>query len=270
MAPEWAWAGAGTAAYWAAAARGVQLGARGVGADRWVPLGLLAGVAFLAVGIALRWARLHYGPFLTLFEVLLSNAFSLGLVYLAVYWRVPAARAGAVVVLPVLALLGLWALFAPTEAGRLPATYRTAWLWVHVGVGKLFLGLCLSALGLAGVLLARYRSTHPGSEVGRIDKALLDRTLWRLMAVALVFHTLMLIAGAVWAQDAWGRYWTWDPLETSAFLTWLALALTLHARLTLRVADWIGWVAVAGIFVLAFVTFFGVPFTSVAPHKGIL
>jgi hypothetical protein len=51
-----------------------------------------------------------------------------------------------------------------------------------------------------------------------------------------VFDTLMLIVGAVWAQDAWGRYWAWDPLETWAFASWLALAAALHARATLRPA----------------------------------
>jgi ABC-type transport system involved in cytochrome c biogenesis permease subunit len=78
----------------------------------------------------------------------------------------------------------------------------------------------------------------------------------------------MLIVGAVWAQDAWGRYWAWDPLETWAFATWLALALVLHARATFRPAPrWHGAMLIA-VFVLAFLTFFGVPFISTAPHKG--
>ncbi|MCC4118899.1 cytochrome c biogenesis protein CcsA, partial [Aromatoleum toluclasticum] len=62
----------------------------------------------------------------------------------------------------------------------------------------------------------------------------LDELAFRCMAIGLIFHTLMLIAGAIWAQDAWGRYWAWDPHETWAFITWLTVAFTIHARLAYR------------------------------------
>ena len=85
---------------------------------------------------------------------------------------------------------------------------------------------------------------------------------------AFVFETLMLIVGAVWAQDAWGRYWGWDPLESWAFVTWLALAATLHARLAFRLSPRAHALWLGGVFVIAFLTFFGVPFLSETPHKG--
>jgi ABC-type transport system involved in cytochrome c biogenesis permease subunit len=88
------------------------------------------------------------------------------------------------------------------------------------------------------------------------------------MALALVFDSLMLITGAIWAQDAWGRYWAWDPLETSSFITWILLAFALHLRVTYRSSPRQGaWMAIT-VFLLAFITFFGVPFVSTAPHKG--
>ena len=95
-----------------------------------------------------------------------------------------------------------------------------------------------------------------------------DFLAWRFMMAALVFESLMLIAGAVWAQDAWGRFWAWDPLETWAFVTWLTLAGAVHARITWRVGPRQGAVLIAVVFVVAFLTFFGVPFVSLAPHKG--
>ena len=100
------------------------------------------------------------------------------------------------------------------------------------------------------------------------DDGDLDRLAWGFMMAAFIFHSLMLIAGAVWAQDAWGRYWAWDPLETSAFITWLAMGLALHARLTWRVPVWLSCVAVFVVFALAFTTFFGIPFLSETAHKG--
>jgi ABC-type transport system involved in cytochrome c biogenesis permease subunit len=83
-----------------------------------------------------------------------------------------------------------------------------------------------------------------------------------------VFDSLMLIVGACWAQDAWGRYWAWDPLESWAFLSWLALAITLHTRVTVKLAPHRHAMMLLAVFVLAFLTFFGVPFVSLAPHKG--
>ncbi len=266
---EMAWILGGIAAYLTgavAAWRGVIL--RRV-ADRTVLVATLAAVVLFAVAIALRWTRAGYGPFLTMYEILLSNLFSLGLLYFLVLWRIPLARPGALIVLPVLLLLGGWIAVVPAEAGQLPATYETVWLWVHVGVGKVFLGICLAAAGLAGFMLMRRAGAMQFLHALPEDRAL-DTLVWRMMSIAFVFHSLMLIAGAVWARDAWGHFWTWDPLETWAFVTWLVLAMTLHARITWRMPPWGGWTLVLLIFLLAFLTFFGLPFGSIGPHKGII
>ncbi|MCL5061469.1 MAG: cytochrome c biogenesis protein CcsA [Candidatus Thermoplasmatota archaeon] len=161
----------------------------------------------------------------------------------------------------------LWLLAVSPADSHLPPTYDTPWLWVHVATGKVFLGICLVALGLAGVTLLRRAGFARRFRAMPADAAL-DPLAWRFMGVALVFQSLMLIAGAVWAQDAWGRYWAWDPIEVWAFLTWLALAAALHLRTTFRVPPWLGAAMILGIFVLAFLTFFGVPFLSNSPHKG--
>ncbi|MBW2724182.1 MAG: cytochrome c biogenesis protein CcsA [Deltaproteobacteria bacterium] len=231
---------------------------------------LAGGTACFGFAIAERWLRLGYGPFTTLFEILLSNLFSLGAVYSVAYWRVPAVRPGAIVALPILLILGIWALIAPAHGSHLPPTYHNPWLWVHVGMGKLFLSICLVATGLAGFLLLRRSgivgNDRSGENVWNDEQ--LDQTAWRFLALAFVFHSLMLISGAVWAQDAWGRYWAWDPLETWAFATWLFAAMTLHGRVTFRMPAPLGWCLILGVFILAFLTFFGVPFVSLSPHKG--
>lgn len=237
--------------------------------DRIVFTALLVAVVLLATAITLRWMRAGYGPFLTLYEVLLSNLFSLGLIFLIVFWRVPLARPGALVVLPVFLMLGCWIITVSPQTSQLPATYDSVWLWVHVGVGKIFLGICLAAVGVASTLLLR-RLPGFGALRKLPDDTALDALVWRFMSVAFVFHSLMLIAGAVWAQDAWGHYWTWDPLETWAFITWLMLGLSLHSRLAWKVPLWGGWLMVIGVFILAFLTFFGVPFSSLGPHKGVI
>jgi ABC-type transport system involved in cytochrome c biogenesis permease subunit len=225
-------------------------------------------LAVLAVGVALRWARVGHGPFLSLFEILASSLLSLGVVWRLMSLRVAVLRGSAPVVLSLLAVLGAWLLVADAADTVLPPTYEMPVLWFHLAFGKVFLGCALVATGLAGVVLGR--ATGAGGHWFRRmpGDAALDELAWRFMLAALVFESLMLVAGAVWAQDAWGRFWAWDPLETWAFITWLALAAAVHARIAWRLGPRAGALMIAAVFVIAFLTFFGVPFVSIAPHKG--
>ena len=231
---------------------------------------LVLGVGLLMVAIAARWVRIGHGPWISLFELLMSQLWSLGLIFALLYWRLPAFRPSSVIALPVMWILGSWVLTLEPSASHFPATYYNNWKWVHVGLGKVFLALLLAGVGLAGVMIMRRWSFGQRWFRQMPADVVVDRLAWRFMMLALVFDSLMLIAGAVWAQDAWGRYWAWDALETSAFLTWLFLAIGLHLRLSYRVPAWISGVMIIGIFVMAFATYFGAPYVSPSAHKGMI
>lgn len=238
--------------------------------ERFV-LGLIGlGVILLACAIAARWVRIGHGPWISLFELLMSQMWSLGLIFALLYWRLPGLRPSAVIVLPVMWVLGSWVLLLEPAASHFPATYYNFWKWFHVGLGKIFLALLLAGVGLAGVMILR--RTQRGQVWFRAmpSDATIDKLAWRLMMLALVFDSLMLIAGAVWAQDAWGRYWAWDSLETSAFITWLLLAIGLHVRLSYKVPPWVSGAIIIGIFFMAFSTYFGTPYLSPSAHKGVV
>ncbi len=240
-----------------------------ISSQRWVLATITLGVILLAIALGVRWDRLGHGPFVNLYELLMSQLFSLGLIYALVYWRVPKLRASAVVVMPLIWILGAWILFIEPVDSRFPPTYHNNWLWAHVGFGKIFLSFCLVAAGLAGVILLRAvpRFARCFSDMSDIA---LDRLAWRFMMLTLVFDSLMLIAGAVWAQDAWGRYWAWDALETSSFLTWLSIGGAIHARISYNIPIRVGALVILAIFGLAFMTYFGAPFYSEAAHKGVI
>jgi ABC-type transport system involved in cytochrome c biogenesis permease subunit len=232
------------------------------------PLTLVAAALCLhSLAIVLRWLRLDHGPYVNLFEILSSNVWSLHLAVFLACLGFRAIRPSLGTVLPVLQILVIWLLtVAPTD-GEAPVTYATVWLAVHVWLGKVFLGCIVIAVGLYLVVILRKATarlafpTMPGNEA-------LDEFAYRLVLFAFIFESLMLVAGAIWAQDAWGRYWAWDPLESWAFVTWMSVAAYLHFRVMRRPPPAVSAVIVIGIFGIAFSTFFGMPFISTAPHKG--
>lgn len=242
-----------------------------LGGRRWqrvAAAALAAALGLHTLALALRWQAHGHGPFTTMHEILSSNLWSLALVLAVSAALLRDLRAALVVAAPVLAVLAAWLLLADASPGHFPPTYATPLLYLHTAVGKLFLGLLLVAVALGGVPWLRRMA--PGARWLRQagSDARLDELAHRFAAAAFVCETLMLIVGAVWAQDAWGRYWAWDPLESWAFVTWLALAAALHGRATLRPTPARHGLWLAGVFVIAFLTFFGVPFISTAPHKG--
>jgi len=261
------WAGMALYAAAALAAVGGALRGRPV----WAVPQVLVGAALLvhAVAIGLRWQRLDHGPYVDMFEVLSSNVWSLHAAVLVGVLLLPRLRALLPAVLPMLQILVAWLLTQEVRDTQFPVTYDTVWLPVHVFLGKLFLGIIVVAVGGSIVIVLR-RWGRPDGFGALPSTKLLDEINFRLVMLAFVFECLMLMAGAVWAQDAWGRYWNWDPLEIWSFLTWLAVAAYLHLRVTRRPPPEVSAFAILLIFVVAFGTFFGMPFVSTAPHKGMI
>lgn len=228
---------------------------------------LLAGGAGLishTVSLAIRWQRLGHGPFINLHEILSSNVWSLMLCFLLFMILARQYQLVARYLVPVLALLVIWLLVSTPKDTYLPPTYNTIWLYFHIFTGKFFLGFLLLATGLA-----LYRLKQGRRISNEIPTTSVERLSYQFLAFAFCFESLMLFFGAIWAQDAWGRYWAWDPLETWAFLTWLSVLFVLHWRSKSLRYDLYA-VLLSGCFILAFLTFFGVPFISTAPHKGMI
>jgi len=164
---------------------------------------------------------------------------------------------GAFVMLPVVLYLGLAATQLYTEAGPLVPALNSYWIKIHVAAAITASGAFLLAgvVALLYLLKARYDEKSAAGEPVRFPVSLgdqlpsatsLDRVSYSVIAFAFPVWTFAVIAGAIWAEAAWGRYWGWDPKETWSFITWVLYAGYLHARAT---AGWKGrkaaWVAVA-------------------------
>jgi len=164
---------------------------------------------------------------------------------------------GAFVMLPVVLYLGLAATLLYTEAGPLVPALNSYWIKIHVAAAIIASGAFLLSGVVAVLYLIRSRydeKQSAGAELRfpvtlgpQLPSALvLDRVSYSVIAFAFPIWTFAVIAGAIWAEAAWGRYWGWDPKETWSFITWVLYAGYLHARST---AGWKGrkaaWVAVA-------------------------
>ncbi|ASK26830.1 c-type cytochrome biogenesis protein CcsB [Neisseria chenwenguii] len=132
------------------------------------------------------------------------------------------------------------------------------WMKIHVPANFIGYGaFCIAAMLAVAELLAVNAETK-GRKTWLPPSQTIEEAMYKAIAVGFLFFTIATILGALWAADAWGRYWSWDPKETWAFIVWLNYAVWLHLRL---VAGWRGkvlaWWAVIGLFVTAF-AFIGV------------
>ncbi|MFJ4826455.1 c-type cytochrome biogenesis protein CcsB [Streptomyces bacillaris] len=156
---------------------------------------------------------------------------------------------GLPLVTTVLLDLGLATTVLYTDSDQLVPALHSYWLWIHVSTAI----LCGAVfyLGAVGTILYLFRDSYenklasggtPGkfatSVMERLPSASsLDKFSYRINAAVFPLWTFTIIAGAIWAGDAWGRYWGWDPKEVWSFITWVAYAAYLHARAT---AGWKG------------------------------
>ena len=196
----------------------------------WLALGLL-GAALVTRGLAVMRA-----PWGNMYEFALSGAFAGLAAFLALSLRRNLDWLAVWVVVPVFALVGLALTVLYTEAGPLVPALNSAWLIVHVSAAIVAFGAFTVAAGASIACLVIEPMRKHGSKASWLSTAPteseLDRFTYRLTAFGFPIWTFAVIAGAIWAENAWGRYWGWDPKETWALISWVAYAAYLHARVT--------------------------------------
>jgi cytochrome c-type biogenesis protein CcsB len=228
--------------------------------DRWGLAGLavtVLGAAAHAGVLITRGMAADRLPWGNMYEFATAVVLVGVVAYLVLATRIPAVRdIGAFVLAPVVISLVAIGLFLYTETGPLVAALRSSWLAVHVSSAILGSGLFFVS-GIASVLYllrSRQEAGADGSFLSRLPGAVtLDRVAHRTAVFAFPIYTFAMIAGAIWAESAWGRFWGWDPKETWMFISWVVYAGYLHARTTV---GWRGrpaaWVNVVGFVVVLF------------------
>jgi cytochrome c-type biogenesis protein CcsB len=266
----------------------IYLGAAALYLIHWVfrveKVGLLASVVTLAglvcqtVGIGLRWIesyQLGYGhaPLSNLYESLVFFAWVTVLVYLIIEYKTKKRVIGAFAT-PFATLAMAYASFSPDVQDKIqpliPAL-QSNWLIAHVITCFLGYASFAVACGMGVMYLMRGSEDKSDEGTGLLSALPSHRVLDELMHQTIVFGFLWLsvgiITGAVWANQAWGTYWSWDPKETWSLITWFVYATALHARF---VRGWqgkrIAFLSIIG-FVSVIFTYFGVNFLLSGLHS---
>jgi cytochrome c-type biogenesis protein CcsB len=204
-------------------------------------------VAAHTVAVVTRGLAVHRAPWGNMYEFVTALTCIAAMFFLFVMVRYRAWTLGVFVMGAVVIALGLAETVIYTAAGQLVPALQSYWLDIHVTAMTLATGIFFVAAVLGVVYLAvdRYNRrvaagrAEPGNGIVRRLPSLeqLDRLTYRTVVFGFPVWTFGVIAGAIWADQAWGRYWGWDPVETWAFITWVLYAAFLHARAT---AGWRG------------------------------
>lgn len=222
---------------------------------------VLTAWASLTTALGLRWVESGHPPYVTLYEISTMLVWGTTTIYLILFEGVLKARAvGAFVVLLIFCLqsYALWFIEADLKQHiQLVPALRSNWLLIHVSLAIMSYSAFAVAAGAALTYLAKHYLK------GRVASALpssaaIEEFMFRAVAVGFPFMTLVLITGAIWAQEAWTKAWSWDPKEVWALVTWLTYAAYLHVRVQRGVRGvTMAWLSLIG-FVVVLITFMGV------------
>lgn len=217
-------------------------------------------VVILGVFIAMLWQSLNRPPLRTLAETRLWYSFfvaAIGLVLYALYrykWVITYSS------VMTLVFLGVTYFYPDTQNKTLMPALHSVWFVPHVVVYIFAYAMFGMATILAIFGLYKfYKKQNTGNEVILVNK---------LINAGYTFLTLGLLFGALWAKEAWGHYWTWDPKETWAFITWLGYLLYIHYRHKYKNANaktnfWLIIIA----FLLLLICWFGVNYLPTAGNS---
>jgi ABC-type transport system involved in cytochrome c biogenesis permease subunit len=236
----------------------VHLISRRDGVEKAGRVFIFAGLIANMISIILRWQAAGRPPFTNMYESMVFFAWSIAAVYLMFSFSYRVKQIGFFVSLLLLFTMGIASLLNPDIEPLVPAL-QSNWLTIHVVT--CFLGYAGFAISFVASIyyLAATRSGSAGIE--RIDEL-----SYRSVGFGFLFLTLGIITGSVWANTAWGSYWSWDPKETWSLITWLVYAIFLHQRLRGWKGKRSAWISIIGFTAVIF-TYFGVNYLLSGLHS---
>ena len=187
----------------------------------------LAAFAVHSVFLVVRGVKAGRLPLANQFEFSCSFAWGISLLLIFVRLKLKADWL-TVAAMPMALLVMMYAAKQPMEINELMPALRSAWFGIHIGAAV----FSYSAFVLAGCVGLRYvLLSRKGEEADKKKLRQMDYLSYRLVAFGFLFLTVVMLSGAAWAEQAWSAFWTWDPKEVWALITWIIYAVYLHLRL---------------------------------------
>ena len=200
---------------------------------------MILGFLLLLVGVVARGVSAGRVPWGNMYEFSITGALAFTAAYLGALRKYDLRWLGLFVSISVLLTLGTAVTILYVPSAPLVPALKSPWLVIHVATAIISGGVFLLSNVIAGAFLFLDSMEKKGERAPWAKRLpsldTLDQLSYRLVAFVFPLWTFAVIAGAIWAESAWGRYWGWDPKETWAFITWVAYAAYLHARVT------VGW-----------------------------
>jgi cytochrome c-type biogenesis protein CcsB len=200
---------------------------------------MILGFIFLLAGVVTRGLSAGRVPWGNMYEFSITGALAFTGAYLAALRKYDLRWLGVLVSISALLTLGTAVTLLYVPSAPLVPALKSPWLVIHVSTAIISGGVFLLANVISAAYLYLDNMENKGPRKVWADRLpsleVLDQLSYRLVAFVFPLWTFSVIAGAIWAESAWGRYWGWDPKETWAFITWVAYAAYLHARVT------VGW-----------------------------
>ena len=157
--------------------------------------------------------------------------------------------------MPVAFLVLSYAAFQPMEIKELMPALRSTWFALHIGSATFSYAAFAISGGLGVHYLLQLKKGHAEKESRMVQT---DYMIYRLICLGFLLLTVVILSGVIWAEQAWSRWWSWDPKETWALITWILYAIFLHQRIRMK---WQGkrmaWFAIIAVICVLF-TFAGV------------
>ncbi|HFQ81218.1 MAG TPA: hypothetical protein ENK33_07590 [Desulfobacterales bacterium] len=229
-----------------------------------------AGLLPHTLALGARWLAVGHGPYLQKDESLSVLAYGTISMFLLFSAKSTRLRGVGTVLLPGALVLMVAQLFLPAEIGiRPPATFNGIWFAIHVtsiipAMGAFF-------IAISSAILYLWQERQPEQLSSKLPSLpVLDACNYKYAGFAFILWGIMIVAGAAWAEQSWGSYWSWDAIENWSLITWLLLGLLLHLR---RFHGWQGkkaaWLMVA-CFSVSILTLFFLPVLTGSIHKEYL
>jgi cytochrome c-type biogenesis protein CcsB len=230
----------------------------------------IASYLFQTASILYRWYVSGRVPVMVSYEHYQLGAWFIGLATLIggiFYRQMRIATVGSAAAMLVMLGIGMNT-YSAMEPMRPP--FRSNWLFIHIG----FAWFAWGCFVVATVLAIAYLFKRKGREEDRFvrkfpSREIMDELMMKFILFGFICQGLMIVAGAIWAHQLWGRYWGWDPIETWSLVCWLAYGLVLHMRLMM---GWKGakmaWMVIAAL-LTAIMYFWGIGFMP-ASHTTLM